>query len=228
MGTCADWSTSIQGALASSPAVPGSLSHADLAAAWRAGFFEEIHARFAAGEPQEDIDLTHRRVLDRLLVAHGLDWSDAERRRLVRAWHQQAAWPDAVVGLTRLGKRFDVVVLANGTTRLQLDIVRSAGLPFHALFSSQLLGLTKPDRRIYERALELLGVQPAEAVMVAAHAYDLRAAKEVGMRTAYIHRSTEDPHEDIGALRGEFDYFVDGTDGSATCGLTALAGVVGA
>ncbi len=35
------------------------------------------------------------------------------------------------------------VVLANGTTRLQLDIAKSSGLPFHALFSSQLLGLTK-------------------------------------------------------------------------------------
>lgn len=37
----------------------------------------------------------------------------------------------------------DRVVLANGTTRLQLDIVSSAALPFHTLFSSQLLGLTK-------------------------------------------------------------------------------------
>lgn len=37
----------------------------------------------------------------------------------------------------------DRVVLANGTTRLQLDIVSSAALPFHALLSSQLLGLSK-------------------------------------------------------------------------------------
>lgn len=35
------------------------------------------------------------------------------------------------------------VVLANGTTRLQLDITKSSGLHFHMLFSSQLLGLTK-------------------------------------------------------------------------------------
>lgn len=35
------------------------------------------------------------------------------------------------------------VVLANGTTRLQLDIVKSSGIPFHTLFSSQLLQLTK-------------------------------------------------------------------------------------
>lgn len=59
--------------------------------------------------------------------------------------------------------------------------------------------------------------------MVAAHAYDLRAAKKVGMRTVYIHRSTEDPLEDMGVVRAEFDYFIDGTDGSSTCGLIALA-----
>ena len=35
------------------------------------------------------------------------------------------------------------VVLANGSTRLQMDIVKSSNLPFHMLFSSQLLGKTK-------------------------------------------------------------------------------------
>jgi hypothetical protein len=39
------------------------------------------------------------------------------------------------------------MVLANGTTRLQLDIIASSGLPFHALFSSQLLGYTKVSRK---------------------------------------------------------------------------------
>lgn len=69
-----------------------------LARRWRAGFFEEIHARFAAGvEGEEDIDVTHRRILDRLLdndvgegfamVGPGL--GDREREGLVRGWHEQ-------------------------------------------------------------------------------------------------------------------------------------------
>ena len=93
----------------------------------------------------------------------------------------------------------DRVVLANGSTRLQLDIMKSSNLPFHMLFSSQLLGKTKvahtifffgkmrvselisiqPDAEIYTKALELMQVGPSEAIMVAAHAYDLRAAKAV-------------------------------------------------
>jgi hypothetical protein len=35
------------------------------------------------------------------------------------------------------------VVLANGTTRLQIDITKSAGVEFDMLLSSELLGMTK-------------------------------------------------------------------------------------
>ena len=41
------------------------------------------------------------------------------------------------------------------------------------------LNLTQPDPEIYTKALELMQVAPSEAIMVAAHAYDLKAAKTV-------------------------------------------------
>jgi len=59
--------------------------------------------------------------------------------------------------------------------------------------------------------------------MVAAHAYDLRAAAKIGIKTAYIHRTTEDPHEDMEQVQHEFDMFISGTSGSKACGLNALA-----
>lgn len=164
---------------------PTTLDLPILAAAWRAGFFKEIHRRFELGEPTEDIDITHRRVLDQLLDEAGISfaiWGEDVRQRLVDSWHHQtgeapyafrgpksastklyAAWPDAIAGIELLKRDYFVcvpippdqvvtldsdehlisVVLANGTTRLQLDIVKSTGLPFHSLFSSQLLSLTK-------------------------------------------------------------------------------------
>ena len=70
-------------------------------------------------------------------------------------------------------------MLANGTARLQIDITKSSGLDFDMLLSSELLGLTKPDPAIYHKAVELLGHKPEECLMVAAHAYDLEAAKKV-------------------------------------------------
>ncbi len=94
MGTCCDWHSSLRPVLRSNPTLemlpPSALSN--FATEWRAGFFEEIHARFQAGEPAEDIDITHRRALDRLLSARGVDltmWGEEVRQKLVNQWHIQ-------------------------------------------------------------------------------------------------------------------------------------------
>ena len=71
------------------------------------------------------------------------------------------------------------IVLANGTTSNQLDKIKSSGLGFDILLSSELLGLAKPDPAIYLKAIELLKYEPEECVMVAAHADALSAAKGV-------------------------------------------------
>ncbi|SID78951.1 haloacid dehalogenase, type II [Mycobacteroides abscessus subsp. abscessus] len=44
---------------------------------------------------------------------------------------------------------------------------------------------------MYRGALRYLGVEPREAAMVAAHPYDLRAARQLGMGTIFVSR----PHE---------------------------------
>jgi putative hydrolase of the HAD superfamily len=58
---------------------------------------------------------------------------------------------------------------------------------FHGLFDAEVfsaaVGLRKPDPRIYRLALDLLGVEPAEAVFVGDGANDeLAGAERVGMR----------------------------------------------
>ena len=63
--------------------------------------------------------------------------------------------------------------------------------------------------------------------MVVAHAYDLRAAKRVGMSTAYIQRSTEDLCEDTEVIRGEMDYFCDGLSRGSSPGMLQLASKLG-
>lgn len=103
MGTCLDWHTSISQMLKFQ--TPGSLApdgpdrskileeSSKLALAWREGFFHEIHARFEAGEEPEDIDDTHRRVLNRLIeTPEYAQWrflSEADREDCVEAWHRQ-------------------------------------------------------------------------------------------------------------------------------------------
>jgi 2-haloacid dehalogenase len=49
----------------------------------------------------------------------------------------------------------------------------------------------KPNREIYLDAVRLLDLAPSEAMMVAAHTVDLEAARQAGLRTAYIDRPLE-------------------------------------
>lgn len=130
------------------------------------------------------------------------------------------AWPDVRGAIDELkAAGYEVFVFGNGTTRLQLDLCRSAGLAFNMLFSSELLGLIKPDPKSYHKVLQLVRVKPKECVMVAAHAWDVRGAKDVGMRTVYVRRWTDDINEDMEIVKGEFDVFLED--------MTDLAEVVG-
>ncbi|KAF2111972.1 haloacid dehalogenase [Lophiotrema nucula] len=229
MGTCCDWLSSMLPLLHSCPShptlMPADTQLRDLAISWREGFFQEIHNRFAGKEPAEDIDITHRRVLDRLLDERGVTvdaWDDAVRKKLVHQWHLQTPWPDVIPALQRLrdNGQFFLIVLANGTTRLQLDIAQSSGIPFHMLMSSELLGITKPDPAIYRKAMDLVRLPPESCYMLAAHLYDVQAAKAVGMNTIYVHRSTEDVELTPGSLGHDplVDNYFDGRDTDVATG----------
>ena len=92
MGTCLDWHSSIVDVLGTNnalnnPRIPSIPDVSQFALDWRQGFFDEIHARFERQEGTENIDITHRRILDRLLTERGADWSEYQRCMAVKAWH---------------------------------------------------------------------------------------------------------------------------------------------
>ncbi|KAK5053957.1 hypothetical protein LTR84_001919 [Exophiala bonariae] len=220
MGTCLDWHSGTIKALPQS--IPEAQRSA-LALTWRHDYFDSNAARLAAGQPPEDIDITLRVTLKALLeknpgVKGAFDQQAIDR--CIAAWYSMPAWPevrDAIEQLKALG--YEVFVYANGTTRLQLDLCKSSGLSFNTLFSSQLLGVYKPAPESYQKVLQLVQLRPEETVMVAAHAYDVRGAKDAGMRTIYIHRWTDDINEDMKVVKGENDFFLeDMTDLAATIG----------
>lgn len=213
MGTCLDWHTSITSSLPTQILSP---QRSAFALAWRQTYFDLNAARQNSGLPVEDIDITHRKALDTLLATQEFShlasfFTDDVKTHCIAAWHTQQAWPDVAPALTALRARgWEIFVHANGSTRLQLDLCRSSGLRFDMLFSSSLLGFIKPDPRNYTRCLELLGLKAEECVLVAAHAYDTRGAKAVGMKTVYVWRWTDDVHEDQEVVKGENDAWVEG------------------
>lgn len=218
MGTCLDWHSSIVTALPQS--IPKD-KRSTFALEWRQTYFDHNAARLAAGQPPEDIDASHRHTLQSLLATP--EWSCLEQNfapqdveRCIAAWHEQPSWQDVRPVLERLrGKGYELFVHANGTTRLQLDLVRSSNLGgcFDLLFSSELLGTIKPAPESYMKCMGLLKYTPEECVMVAAHAYDTRGAKKVGMKTVYVYRWTDDIREDQRLVRSEHDAYLDDMEG---------------
>jgi 2-haloalkanoic acid dehalogenase type II len=214
MGTCLDWHSSVVQSLPS--AIPEAEA-SKFALKWRRQYFISNSERLAQKLEPEDIDDTLTRVLDSILDQSPdyKSYFDAQvKERLINAWHAQPAWPEVkeAIDTIRNDLGLEVFVHANGTTRLQLDLTRFSGLNFNMLFSSQLLGTYKPDPEAYNKALRLVKLRPEEVVLVAAHAYDLRGAQNVGIKTIYIHRWTDDVDEDMDQVRGEFGAFLEGME----------------
>ena len=159
---------------------------------WRGGYGPAMQ-RVRSGElGWTKIDDLHRMILDELVPQYGLtELSDDELDELNRAWHRLTPWPDTVAGLTRLRKGYVLASLSNGNVALLVNMAKNAGLPWDAVLSAELANQYKPDREVYLKAADLLGLQPEQVMMVAAHKGDLRASAEVGFRTAYVPRPTE-------------------------------------
>ena len=104
---------------------------------------------------------------------------------------QLPAYPDVVPSLQALrAAGFRVVSLTNSSNAGVAAQFEYAGLTtyFDRRFSVEDVRAYKPDPRPYRWVLEQLEIQPEDALMVAAHAWDLAGAKAVGLQTAFIQR----------------------------------------
>ena len=160
--------------------------------AWRAGYGPAMR-RVRSGElPWTRIDDLHRMILDGLIPEFGLTALDeAARDDLNRVWHRLLPWPDTVSGLTRLRTRYVLASLSNGNVALLVNMAKHSGLPWDAVLSAELAHQYKPDPEVYLTAADLLGLEPEQVMMVAAHKGDLRAAAALGFKTAYVPRPLE-------------------------------------
>jgi 2-haloacid dehalogenase len=211
-GTVVDWRASVTQEVQTLAKRKGfAVDGAKFADAWREQYGPSMN-RVRTGElPWTKLDRLHRMILDKILVDFGMTGlSEAETDALNRAWHRLHPWPDAVGGLTRLKKKFVIAPLSNGNISLMTDMAKHGGLPWDCILGAELVRHYKPDREVYQSAADFLDLQVAEVLMVAAHSGDLRAAKNVGLRTAFVARPLEfgpnrkpdlvaDPSTDISA-----------------------------
>ncbi|MFF0636017.1 haloacid dehalogenase type II [Nocardia sp. NPDC004151] len=173
---------------------------------WRAAYFTEM-SRQPADSGWVSVASIYRKTLDPLLDVEGIDLKPAARDELARAWARLDPWPDTVPGLRRLRATFTLATLSNADVSAVVEITRHGDLPWHAVFAAEMVGAFKPDPRTYGLAARYLGLEPSEIMMVASHKYDIRAARELGFRTAFVARPLEygDPALADAEFSAEFD-----------------------
>jgi 2-haloacid dehalogenase len=197
-GTVTDWYTSIvrEGHLLGRDKGID-IDWGDFALRWRGGYIPAMERVRSGSLPYGNIDALHRMLLVELLAELDIDvLTEGEIDDFNRVWHRLGPWPDVLRGLYRLKSRYIIATLSNGNISLLTNMAKNAGLPWDVVLSSELTpGHFKGDREVYARAAELLDLAPQEVMMVATHKWDLRSARAVGFRTAFVRRPLEQgPH----------------------------------
>ena len=163
---------------------------------WRAGYAPAMDKVRKGALPWMKLDALHRLILNDLLAEfHIAGLTDGEKNHWNGVWHRLTPWPDAVDGLTRLKKEFVIATLSNGNVSLLVEMAKFAALPWDTVLSAELFHHYKPDHEAYLGSADLLGCQPAEVMMVAAHPNDLSAARACGLKTAFVPRPLENGPE---------------------------------
>jgi 2-haloacid dehalogenase len=142
--------------------------------------------------PFSKLDVLHRHNLGRILSRFDLtNLTEAQLAELNLVWHRLDGWPDVTPGLVRLKKQFKLAPVSNGNIAMMVDVARHNGFPWDAILGAEIAGDYKPKPKVYLAACDALSLQPAECMMVAAHSYDLKAAMELGLRSAHVARPNE-------------------------------------
>ncbi|RPH44280.1 MAG: haloacid dehalogenase type II [Burkholderiales bacterium] len=189
-GTVVDWRGSIAREV---DALGLGVDGGAFADAWRSRYQPAMQAVRAGTRPWVRLDVLHRENLDATLVEFGVAdrLDESARVALNLAWHRLDPWPEARAGLARLKSRFVITPLSNGNVGLLTRMAKRAALPWDCVLSAEVYRAYKPEPGAYLGVADTFDLAPAQVMMVAAHAADLRAAAACGLRTAYVDRPLE-------------------------------------
>lgn len=156
----------------------------------------------------EVLDAEAAEAVLRVAATHGIPTHRDALERLSTASRRLPPWSDSVTGLERITARLPVLALSNAAPTTLLHLAATTGLRWHHAVTAHSVREYKPAPALYQRAVQVADREPERILMVAAHAWDLRAAQAAGMRTCYVHRPVGDPP----APSEHFDMDVAGLD----------------
>lgn len=164
------------------------LDAAEMVRAWEWVYLHEGMVDTFLGGPRTPFEQLRRTTLSQLFARYGIQHTREDIEELLTVRAAPALFPDVAASLTALRGRYTLAVLSNGDMASLERTVAGLALPVDRIISVEQAGCYKPDLRVYRRAAQLLSLDAAAILHIAAHAWDIRAAQTAGMRGAYIDR----------------------------------------
>lgn len=135
-------------------------------------------------------------------AALGLAYSDTALDELNRAYRSLAPFADtrpAIEALRASIKPPKLAILSNGAPDMLNAVVTRNGFDalFDAVLSVEDVGVFKPDPRVYQLAVERLGINKEAICFVSSNGWDAAGAKAFGFQVCWINRSGA-PVEQLG------------------------------
>ena len=169
---------------------------------------ETLHGDVAVG--RVSLDQARAERFRRLFQTAGIDADEALSSATASAYRDAYLTARRPVDgahalLTALHSHGRIAIVTNNLLNEQREKLRHCGLDGHidALVASEEVGVSKPDPRIFEVALERIGARPEEAVMVGdSWENDILGAQAAGIRAVWFSPSEmESPDPRVPILR---------------------------
>ena len=163
---------------------------ASLSALWRTKQLEYTWLRSLMGEYIDFWQVTSD-GLDFALETLGLDGDAVLREKLLNLYLELDAYPEvpAVLGALN-GGGLKCAILSNGSPKMLSAAVANAGISDLLVdsYSVDQLGIYKPTPKVYQMAVDGLGVAAHRISFMSSNAWDAAAAANFGFRVVWVNR----------------------------------------
>lgn len=180
---------------------------------WLERHYPRVNATFAAPDVGEvrarvlerhadkahDLTFVRKTVLTEMATAAGYADFRVDEAFAVfeEARNDVDIFPEAVPALRALRERYTVIAVTNGNANLARIGIEDL---FHDQVTAVIAGAAKPDRSIFDAAVQAGRASAAATLHVGDHPlYDVHGAREAGLRTAWVNRNGDRWPEEFAA-----------------------------
>ena len=143
-------------------------------------------------ERAHDLTFLRRAVLARIGDAAGYGDAHVDDAFEVfeEARNDVTLFPEAEPTLEKLKARYALIAVTNGNANLERIGIRHL---FDGIVSAAMAGAAKPERPIFEAAVQAGGAPASQTLHVGDHPlYDVHGARDAGLRAVWVNRNGDD------------------------------------